>query len=235
MKLGILSDAHGNAVGTRACLEALAASGAEEIVFLGDACGYLPDADVVHSLLSDAGAHLLLGNHEAMLLGLLPVEPERESVYQLESARLRLGSAALAAMRARVPFRSWTIDGRRILCVHGSPWNPLAGYVYPEADLEGFDTLPWDAVFMGHTHRSFSRRRGGRAVVNAGSCGLPRDVGHLASCAIYDTASGECELLRVPFDAEAIIRRHGGLHASVAACLRRTGAERGSDPLAGAP
>ena len=43
MKIGILSDAHGNPHGLNRCLTALKREGAERLYFLGDAVGYLPD------------------------------------------------------------------------------------------------------------------------------------------------------------------------------------------------
>jgi predicted phosphodiesterase len=114
-------------------------------------------------------------------------------------------------------------DGRRILLVHGAPGDPLRGYVYPDADLAGWDALPYDAVLMGHTHRPFARRIGDVLVANAGSVGFPRDAGGVASFAIYDTGTGECEHVRVPFDAGEVMRRAGReLHPLTVAALRRS-------------
>jgi hypothetical protein len=52
---------------------------------------------------------------------------------------------------------------------------------------------------------------------------MPRDVGNLASCAVFDSATRSCEILRVPFDAPALIAKWGDrIDASAAACLQRT-------------
>ena len=226
MKLGLLSDAHGNVIATEACLDALRAGGADELVFLGDACGYLPGSREVLALLDARGVHQLLGNHDAMVAGLLAAEPDREPVYRHAAARAALGPAGLADLARRVPWREWTVDGRRLLCVHGSPWHPLAGYVYPDAALDPFAQLPYDAVFMGHTHRPFVAATAGPLVVNVGSCGLPRDAGDLAACAVYDTSSGQCEIVRIRFDAAELIGQAGpALHDSVRACLMRVAPE----------
>ncbi|MFQ5730094.1 MAG: metallophosphoesterase family protein, partial [Waddliaceae bacterium] len=77
---------------------------------------------------------------------------------------------------------------------------------YPDSDLARFYTLGVDAVFMGHTHRPFINTVGKTLVVNVGSCGLPRDHGELSSCAVFDTDSGECRILRIPFDAQSVLR-----------------------------
>ena len=42
MKIGLLSDAHGNPDGLANCISVLRSRGAERLFFLGDAVGYLP-------------------------------------------------------------------------------------------------------------------------------------------------------------------------------------------------
>ncbi len=114
------------------------------------------------------------------------------------------------------------IDGKRVLFVHGSPWNPTNGYVYPDADLDRFAELDSDVVFMGHTHIPFMSTAGNVMVVNVGSCGLPLDQCDLAACAVYDSLSGSCLVYRIQFDAQAVVQNlHGRIHPSVARCLLR--------------
>ena len=50
MRLGILSDAHGNVEAFQRGLELLAEARADMIYFLGDAVGYIPDGRVVSLL-----------------------------------------------------------------------------------------------------------------------------------------------------------------------------------------
>jgi len=51
---------------------------------------------------------------------------------------------------------------------------------------------------------------------------MPRDAGNLSSCAIYDSETGNTEILRVPFDAEALVLKWGDrIDPAAAACLRR--------------
>ena len=160
-----------------------------------------------------------------MLLGELAIPEGREAVYRLSEAAAQLDAASLAWLRSWPTRRELDLEGVRLLLVHGSPADPLRGYVYPDADLARFGTLPCDAVFMGHTHRPLVAETGRVTVVNAGSSGMPRDVGHLASCALYDTGSRTAEVLRVGFDAPALIAKWGDrIHQSAAACLRRAAA-----------
>jgi predicted phosphodiesterase len=223
MRIALLSDVHGNRLALDVCLERADALGVDERVFLGDAVGYLPDAAACVERLTVEGLACQQGNHEAMLLRPNSATREREAVYRLADARAQLAPGALAAIAGWPEARTLQRDGRRILLVHGSPDQPLDGYVYPDTVLDGWDDLPYDAVFMGHTHRPFVTRRGSTLIVNVGSVGLPRDVGHLASFVIYDTEADAARHYRVPFDADAVIAAAGDrLHPSTVACLRRS-------------
>lgn len=219
MKIGILSDAHGNPHGLAPCLAHLAKSGADQVVFLGDAVGYFPQVDAVLDLLDQARARLLLGNHEAMLLGLRPLDERRDSVYRLGSARARLGPRRLELLASLEPRWEVELDGRRLLFVHGSPEDPLEGRIYPDTPIDSLADLEAHSVFMGHTHYPFVRRAGPVQVVNVGSCGLPRDRGDLASCAVFDTRTGRCEIERIRFHVPTATRAE--VHPDVVACLDR--------------
>lgn len=222
MRIAVLSDVHGNAAALDACLGQLERLAVDERVFIGDAVGYLPAAAECVARLQSEGFACQQGNHEAMLLEPDGVSAEREAVYRLSGARAQFSGEQQAAIAAWPRSRTAVCDGRHVLFVHGAPSDPLEGYVYPDADLTGWDALPHDAVFMGHTHRPFAARQGDVLIVNAGSVGLPRDVGGLASFAVYDTESDTVRHYRVAFDAEAVLRRAGeAVHAATRDCLRR--------------
>ena len=224
MILGFLSDAHGNATGVDLCLDVLRDAGVEQLYFLGDSVGYLPEENAVLERLHAVGALCIRGNHEEMLLGNLPLSPANDQTYRLSEARERIDSRWREWIETWPVRREVALDGRRLLLVHGSPSDPIGGYVYSQNDLMEFKDLPYDVVLMGHTHRPFVRLSGAVSVVNVGSCGLPRDVGDLASCAAYDTSSGQTAILRARFDASALITKSGDhIGQLVIDCLRRRG------------
>jgi putative phosphoesterase len=222
MIAGFLSDAHGNPYGLESCLRAVQRRGAERVFFLGDAVGYFPEETAVLDLLRSSGTVCVRGNHEGLLLGDLPLSEARDRVYRLTEAKSRL-SAAHRAWLVEWPERlEVNLAGRRGLLVHGNPAEPLTGYVYPDTDVTRFGELPFDLVVMGHTHRPFFTDVGGVTILNPGSCGMPRDVGYLASCAIYDSVTGRCEILRTALDVESLLARwESHIDPSAAACLRR--------------
>lgn len=223
MIAAFLSDAHGNPVGLEACLRIVEASGAERVFFLGDAVGYFPEENAVLDLLKSCGAVCIRGNHEALLLGELSLQETRDRIYRLTEAKARLTGSHRSWLSQWPNRLELDLDGVRVLLVHGSPDEPLTGYVYEDSNLSRFGALPFDLVAMGHTHRPFTAQAGAVRLLNPGSCGMPRDVGHLAACALFDTVSRECRILRVPFDAETLLSKWGSrIDPVAAACLRRS-------------
>jgi putative phosphoesterase len=91
---------------------------------------------------------------------------------------------------------------RRILMVHGSPWEPYDEYIMPTSGLiERMPELGSDFVFLGHTHVPMVRPVNGTLVVNPGSVGDPRgpSTGGMATYAIVDTERREAEIRRFPW------------------------------------
>lgn len=194
--IGILSDAHGNAEVFRRVVKTLFDMGAQRLVFLGDAVGYIPDIGVLEQLMALGDqVQCVLGNHEEMLLeGNYPAR--LEAVYQIAETRCQLSADQLAYVRTWPRMREMSTECGRLLFVHGSPHDYQNGYVYPDTELKVFD-VPYDYIFMGHTHRAFVRTDFGKTFVNVGSCGLPRDDGRYASAVLFDPASGAIRLIRI--------------------------------------
>ena len=224
--VGFLSDAHGNPVALLACIAALRARGCSAIYFLGDAVGYLPMAEEVLAVLEAEGVPCQMGNHEGMLVGRLPLPAEKDAIYGLWALRAQLSRERLDAIAAWPTRRTLDIAGRRVVLLHGGPQDELCEYVYPDSDLARFAELEADLVAVGHSHYPFVRRIQETSVIGVGSCGLPRDVGDLASCAVYDPGMDRAEIVRVQFDAEYVLAKAqaaGPVHDSVARVMRRRG------------
>lgn len=225
MIIGLLSDAHGNLEAFEKARTVLDNLGAEKIYFLGDAVGYLPGAEVATSIV-DLGLPSICGNHEAMLLDPVAGQSQRDAVYRLAETAAVMPERVLMAVQAWPERRDLRLACGPAVLVHGSPRDPLWGYVYPDSDLEGLARDPSLAgayVFMGNTHRPFVKRAGGVTFVNVGSCGLPRDVGHLGACCLLDDKTGQVRIIRFDIQAEtaAALERCGPVHARVHEALGR--------------
>ena len=187
MKVGIVSDIHCNSAGLA---QALALMGdIDELICLGDSIYEYRFSNEVVQLLKEREAQVILGNHEECFFG-----PHGER------ARARAGiDPALAEWLAGRPHRNeLRVDGKTLLLVHSTPWEPRGTYVYPHsALLDRFAEAEADFVLYGHTHHQLVQRVGRVLVINPGSAGDARDNrnGGQLSCAVLDTASEEAQLL----------------------------------------
>jgi putative phosphoesterase len=197
MKLGVFSDIHGVIGAFEQTRELLLSEGAERFLYLGDIIGYVPHLGALKSLMA-AQIPALRGNHEAMLLS-DQVNIPNDDIYQLGYVRENITAEERAFLQSLPCQRQETIDGFRCLFVHGSPSDPVYGYVYPDTDLAQFDSAmgDHDIVFMGNTHRPFVKECNGKMYVNVGSCGLPRGGAQFGSACLFDTSSGQANLIQV--------------------------------------
>ena len=221
MMVGLLSDAHGNAAALRRGLALLRTHGAQRIFFGGDALGYVPGGQALAPLRAH-DIDCIAGNHEVMMLA-GGIDRERDTVYQLDrtATLLRDDERAFVAGWPRERHAPAGLDDLHL--VHGSPTDPTFGYVYPDTPLDGFPDTPGSIWVMGNTHRPFARRHGDALYINTGSCGLPRDDGHMACVCLLDTRSREVHFLRYDIGADlaAAFAAHGPVHPSVAALAER--------------
>jgi len=183
VKLGLVSDIHGNMEGLRLALDAL--GDVDELICAGDAVYQFRFSNEVIGLLHERGARYILGNHERMLLS-----PWGDRVRAREGV-----DASLVEYMASRPYQEETsIDGKKVLIVHGSPFDPHDEYLYPNSpNLRKLASIEADYIVLGHTHYHMAERVGRALVINPGSAGEPRDHrnGFRLSCALLDTQSGE--------------------------------------------
>lgn len=200
MKIGFLSDAHGHVRAFLKGLEVLNEKKVDQIVFLGDALGYIPDTGVLDEI-DRIGIQAIKGNHEAAILS--DELKNNEEILRHNEIKSKLSTKQL------FQIKSWPIElymeKGSLLAVHGSPDAPLNGYLYPDTDLEGIKVPEGVRVVVsGHTHRPCIRESSGVLFVNVGSCGLPRDQGDQGSVAIVSTGTLHAEIIRYSIENETV-------------------------------
>ncbi len=205
MRVAVISDVHGNQPALEAVLADVGT--ADALVACGDLVGFYPDAAEVVERLRGLGVQAVRGNHELMILGRLPVPPERAAYYATEPTRRALSPAQLSWLGALPAAleRSW--DGVAVEVRHATPWDDET-YLYADAPAVGRVSLPeggW--LFLGHTHHPMRVRCGGGWLVNPGSVGQPRDFDPRAAYGILDTRAGTWTQRRVAYDHPAYQRR----------------------------
>jgi len=198
MKLGIISDVHGNAASLERALDLM--PDVDEVLCAGDLVSSFRFSNEVVARLREIGARVVLGNHDLDVLA-----PHGE--------RVRASAATdptLLRWLAEQPERLDTqINGRRVTMFHAVP-EPPYGYVYAETPrMQQWSGLGADFVIYGHTHRALLHRVDDTLVINPGSAGQPRDArnGFRSSFAVLDTQSGE--VLIQTYD-DPVYRPHPG-------------------------
>lgn len=219
MKIAIISDAHGNYLSLLKVLKH-ASQHTNKIYFLGDAVGYFSESDKVIDTLIEYKINCIIGNHDAMLIDKLKIDPIKDKIYRIEISRKGIKKRNINFLNSLSTKIELDIDGIKILMVHGSPFNHLEGYIYPNTILE--ETIDFDYLFIGHTHHSFVIKQKKTVISNPGSCGLPRDNGNVISYILFDTLLRTLEIIKIKYNIDSILKHYSStIHESVITVLKR--------------
>jgi diadenosine tetraphosphatase ApaH/serine/threonine PP2A family protein phosphatase len=225
MKLALLADIHANLEALDACLAHARAQGAQRYAFLGDLVGYGADPGAVLDVIArhaDAGAVVVLGNHDAAVLG-QRVDPLNEYAQAaVDWTRERLSAPQREFLEA-LPL---SVRDGNVLFVHASAAVPRRfTYVTNAAQAhESMAAAKAAYVFCGHVHtpRLYYVGAAGRPLpfepepgtpipmahhrrwlAIVGSAGQPRDRDPDACYALADFERERMTFFRVPYDNAA--------------------------------
>jgi putative phosphoesterase len=186
VRIGIVSDIHCNAAGLAAALSLMGP--VDELICAGDAIYQYRFSNEVVALLRARGARVILGNHE-------------ETFFSRDGERARAAPGIdrdqLDWLAARPLTLRTRVNGKTLVVVHGSPWEPFREYLFPHSPtLARFADFDADIVILGHTHHQMVRRVGRTLLINPGSTGEPRDPRNdrRLSFAVLDTATDEVRI-----------------------------------------
>jgi len=221
----VLSDVHANLTALEAVLND--AGPVDEVWCLGDVVGYGPDPnECIERLRELPSLTCLMGNHDFAAIGDLALETfnadaRRSLLWQREQLTDE-NKAFLRACRQQLEVRG------DVSLAHGSPRDPIWEYILntivARINLEFFETA-W--CFVGHSHYQAvfqynpesddltieipppGERYGliGRAILNPGSVGQPRDRDPRAAYAMYYPETHLWEPRRVEYDIRAVQKR----------------------------
>ena len=181
MKIAVLSDIHSNSFALEAVLAEVAAGRPDRVIVLGDTFGYYPWAVETWCLIETLDVFAVLGNHDQLVLDVAPPDPEPvywDLAKQNERELIESAPEAITWLRTLSPRAELALDGRRIICCHGTPDDPLNG----RATIQTIrrirpEVLP-RAKFCCWVTRTIRWRvtlANGGLVINPGSVGQPRD------------------------------------------------------------
>ncbi|MFJ3058893.1 metallophosphoesterase family protein [Herbaspirillum sp. NPDC087042] len=196
MKIGLISDIHGNYEALTEVLKALDAMGAQEIYCLGDIVGYYTQINECCEELRRRNIPAIMGNHDWYMAsgGFCP----------------RSRSVNDCLVYQRKVFRTENMEWLRTLpvqlrvqnmhLVHGGWADPIDEYLKPSQEY--FARIEGSIFVSGHTHIQTLQHFGEKTYCNPGSVGQPRDGDPRAAFAVWE--DGEITLHRVHYDFEKV-------------------------------
>ena len=224
MRALIISDIHANITALETVLEA--AGETETVWCLGDLVGYGPDPnECIERISALPNLKCIIGNHDLAALKQLDSEsfnPEaRSSIHWTQKSLTKSSTQFLDSLAEKIEVEPVTL-------AHGSPRHPVWEYLLdPATAAMNFDFFTTPLCFVGHTHLpviySFTMSGDsatllipepnqqllitGRAILNPGSVGQPRDRDPRSAFAIYDSEANVWDYRRVDYDIRSVQER----------------------------
>jgi len=221
VRLGLISDLHGNLPAFNAVLADLESEGVDQLVCLGDIAPGPQPRETVERL-QELDCPVLLGNWDTWLLeGVPPLSGSTGELIREQGAwqAAQLGESERAFLK-ELPFSvEVDLDGLAALCVHGSPRSVMDDIcaTTPEVELAGMLNGSRPAFLVaGHTHVQLARPHQSTLFLNPGSVGLPfysrppgepAQISPWAEYAILTVENGRIstELRRAPYDVPGLL------------------------------
>ena len=208
MKICVFSDIHGNGHAFREALPMMKKEGADLYLYLGDLCGYYFDQmKILEELATLPNLVALRGNHDQVFLEILggneslrrdylkKYGPSMERLLEHDCSELTRWLSNLSGSCVQL--------AGEISAAHGSPWDPVSGYVYPDTPLQPFLKEHAKTFLLGHTHHPMEKRIEGKHIVNPGSLGQPRNGGW-PTYAIIEGISRPIRFREVPYGRDSL-------------------------------
>lgn len=201
MKIAIISDIHANIYGLKTVLADFPKI--DKILCAGDITGYYPFVNEVIDELKKRRVLAVRGNHDQYLLdGKAPKDKNDDVKNSVQRMKKIISEENLDYVKSLPELLNLGINNKKVLIVHGSPWDQLEERIYPDyPNFSKFSEVDADVIILGHTHYPMIKKINNKIVVNPGSCGQPRDY-NLLSYVLWNTENNTFENKRISWDIE---------------------------------
>ena len=214
MRIAIISDVHGNSVALEAVLQDLGQQPqVDQIVIAGDLCLNGPRPRETLHRLQALNCPVIQGNVDVEVMTGAPNAgaKKRDTVAW---TREQIGPEGIDYLATLPLFHLVTNPyGNDLLVVHANPLNQEDAIfpTSPDSKLEhllGKLEPTIGVLAFGHLHIAYTRRWRHLLLVDAGSCGLPRDEDARAAYAILTCENNiwQAEHRRVEYDIKVVVK-----------------------------
>jgi predicted phosphodiesterase len=224
MRIGIISDIHGNLIALDNVLARLKRERVDQIICLGDVAFGGPQPNETVERLRELGCSCVMGNTDDFFVHAPKPDPDYENEMRFREMMgwmtAQLSADSLDYIRSFRPQVEFPLEySDSLLCYHGSP-NSLSGTIFPTTPddelAEMLGNCRASVMAGGHTHMQMLRRFASAILLNPGSVGMPfvrgatRDMDYRPPWSEYAILTWtkeniRVELLRVPLDVNAVI------------------------------
>ena len=237
MKLGLISDIHGNLQALEAVLAALEPHDVDLILCAGDLVCYGANPNEVVNLCKEKNIACVVGNYDDAVAWDKPSTSRKPSSSRNETLKLAvLEWAKKHATRATKDYLkslAWRLDyhfAEKLLTTFHAGLDYLDEWV--SLDLpESFDSLTKrtavDIIILGHTHQAFTHEHRGRLFINPGAVGRSLDGDTRAAFTVLTLPDMKVEHFRIEYDLAAALHEisRSGMPKEIATLLQH-GARR---------
>ena len=213
MRIGLISDIHGNVDALKVVLEEAKKQDVDLFLCSGDFVGYYYEPHIVLELLNDWKVFSVRGNHEDMLFECLE-NPEKLQAYEkrygsgITKGLDVLSEIQLDFLKSLPRTLELVLEDKTFLLCHGSPWDTNE-YVYPDAQsnlIGKYLECKFDFIIQGHTHYQMLKKVNGLTVINPGSVGQARGKQKgFAQWAVIDTKDFTTNFYNLNYDTVNLI------------------------------
>lgn len=196
MRIGIISDIHGNYEALKAVFNQLDKMDVSSVYCLGDVVGYYSQVNECCNELRKREILCLMGNHDWYMAG-GGYCPRSKSVNDcLVYQRSVITQENLEWVKTFKMYHEF----ENIKMVHGGWADPIDEYLDPTAEY--FANVEGEYFLSGHTHIQSLNVFGNKTHCNPGSIGQPRDNNPQSAFAVFD--DGNITMHRVNYDMEKV-------------------------------
>lgn len=221
MKIGLISDIHGNLRALNKVLSLLYAQPVDLILCAGDLVCYGAHCNHVLDLLRSCAIPCVVGNYDAAVAwdwpsaSRKPSSPETEPLKQaaLDWTKRNLHSKHCDYLRGLPWTMSYWLDGLRIMVLHAGLQHLDEWYTTeePQPLIELAAQVRADIVVLGHTHQAYACEveyaPGSKTLfINPGAVGRALDGDPRAAYAVLQTETRRVQQHRVAYDLNLTVQ-----------------------------